>query len=341
VATDARQRWVAACIGLDGPDSIRLERWPREALGAGELRVRLGACGVNFPDLLMTRDKYQLRLAPPFVAGMEAAGVVEEVGQGVTGLVPGDRVVAHRRHGLLASEAVVKVADVSRAPAGFSMSESACYRVAALTAWHALVDRARLRAGETVLVLGAGGGIGLAAVEVAALTGARVIAAASSSTKLAAARSRGASDRVDYSDGALVDKVRALAPGGVDVIIDPVGGDLFEQALRLPAWDGRVVVVGFASGRIGSVPANLPLIKGYAVLGVRAGEATRRDPSLGERAQRQLDAWTGKGHLRPLVSRSYPLSDTADALRALEHRAVHGRVVVLPPFPDSTPEQDS
>ena len=333
--TVAPQRWVAACVGLDGPDSIRVERWPREAVGAGELRVRLVACGVNFPDLLMTRDKYQLRLAPPFVAGMEAAGIVEEVGVGVAGVVPGDRVVAHRRHGLLASEAVVSATDVSRAPEGFSMSESACYRVAALTAWHALIDRARLRAGETVLVLGAGGGIGLAAVEVAALTGARVIAAASSTTKLEAARSRGASEFVDYAAGGLVEQVRALAPDGVDVIVDPVGGDLFEQALRLPAWNGRVIVVGFASGRIGAVPANLPLIKGYAVLGVRAGEATRRDPALGERAQRQLAAWTAKGHLRPLVSRSYPLSDTADALRALERRAVHGRIVVLPPSPES------
>ena len=334
MAAVAHERWVAACIGLDGPDSIRVERWPREPLGAGELRLRLAACGVNFPDLLMTRDKYQLRLSPPFVAGMEAAGVVEEVGPGVAGFAPGERVVAHRRHGLFASEAVVPAADVSPAPERFSMQESACYRLAALTAWHALVDRARLQAGESVLVLGAGGGVGLAAVEVAALMGARVIAAASSQPKLAAAASRGATALVHYGEGELVDRVRAVAPGGVDVIVDPVGGDLFEQALRLPAWNGRIVIVGFASGRIGTVPANLPLIKGYAVLGVRAGEATRRNPALGERAQRQLAAWTANGHLRPLVSRSYPLSQAADALRALEQRAALGRIVLLPPATD-------
>ncbi len=327
----AHDRWVAACVGLDGPDCVRLERWPRQPVGAGELRLRIAACGVNFPDLLMTRDRYQLRLAPPFVAGMEAAGVVEETGPGVAGFARGDRVVAHLRHGLFTSEAIVPASQVTPAPAAFSMSESACYRVAALTAWHALVDRARLQPGETVLVLGAGGGVGLAAVEIAGLLGARVIAAASSESKLAAARSRGATDVVNYGGADIVERVRALAPAGVDVIFDPVGGDLFEQALRLPAWNGRVVVVGFASGRIGTVPANLPLIKGFAVLGVRAGEAVRRDPALGARADRQLADWTGHGRLRPLVSRSFPLSEAPDALRALEQRTVVGRVVLLPP----------
>ena len=327
----AGERWVAACGALDGPGALQLERWPRQALGPGEVRLRIEACGVNFPDLLMTRDRYQLRLEPPFVPGMEASGVVEAAGPGVTEFTPGMCVVAHQRHGLFASEAVVPVTQLTHAPEGFSAAESASYRVAAWTAWHALADRARLHAGETVLVLGAGGGVGLAAVEIAHLMGARVTAAASTPDKLEAARSRGATGVVNYRDTALVEAVRALAPSGVDVIFDPVGGELFEQALRLPAWDGRVLIVGFASGRIGTIPANLPLLKGYAVLGVRAGEATRRDPALLGRAMRQLDAWTARGHLRPLVSRSYPLAEAAEALRALEERTAVGRIVLLPP----------
>lgn len=331
MAAPAGERWVSACTALEGPDAMRLQRWPREPLAAGMLRLRIEACGANFPDLLMTRDRYQLRLAPPFVPGMEASGVVEEAAAGCGEFAPGARVVAHLRHGLFASEAVVPVAQVSHAPAGFSAAESACYRVAAFTAWHALGERAQLRTGETVLVLGAGGGVGLAAVEVASLMGARVIAAASATSKLDAARSRGAHATLNYRDGKLVEAVRAHAPDGVDVIFDPVGGELFEQALRLPAWNGRVLVVGFASGRIGSIPANLPLVKGYSVLGVRAGEATRRDPAMLARANRQLDAWTARGHLRPLISRRYPLAEAAEALRALEQRAAVGRIVLVPP----------
>jgi NADPH2:quinone reductase len=325
------ERWAAVCMSLTGPDAVSLQRWPRQPLGAGELRLRLLACGVNFPDLLITRDRYQLRLTPPFIPGMEAAGFVEEIGRGTTGFARGDRVVANVHHGLFASEAVVPANRVSHAPPTFSMAECACYRIAALTAWHALGDRARLRPGETVLVLGAGGGVGLGAVEVAKLMGARVIAAASSHEKLEAARTRGAAHTVDYTRGSLIDQVRAIAPGGVDVVFDPVGGDLFEQALRLPAWNGRVLVVGFASGHIGTVRANLPLIKGYDILGVRAGEATRRDPRLAKRAAQQLAAWTAEGHLRPLISGSFPLAETARALHALERRSALSRIVLLPP----------
>ena len=325
------QRWAAVCEELTGPDAVKLRRWPRQALGPGELRLRIMASGVNFPDVLMTRGQYQLRVAAPFVPGMEAAGIVEETGPGTTGFRNGDRVVANQYHGLFASEAVVPAASVTRAPASFTLPESACYRIAAYTAWHALTDRARLQAGETVLVLAAGGGTGLAAVEIARLLGARVIAAASSPGKLEAAHSRGAAHTVDYRRGPLVEQVRAIAPDGVDVIFDPVGGDLFEQALRLPAWNGRVLVVGFASGRIGTVRANLPLIKGYGILGVRAGEAARRDPEVARRADRQLAVWTAAGHLRPVVSECHPLADASRALRALEGRQVHGRIVLLPP----------
>jgi NADPH2:quinone reductase len=326
-------RLAAVCQDLGGPDSVSIREWPRQPLGPGELRLRIHACGLNFPDVLMTRGQYQLKVPPPFIPGLEAAGIIEEIGDGVGGLVRGDAVVANTQYGLFATEAVVPASQVSAAPPAFTMPESACYRVAAMTAWHALADRGQLRAGETVLVLGAGSGVGLAAVEMAALMGAEVIAAASSPDKLAAARSRGATHTVNYGTGKLVDEVRAIKPGGVDVIYDPVGGELFEQALRLPAANGRLLVIGFASGRIGNAPANLPLIKGYSIVGVRAGEAMRRDPQLATRMSLQLAKWTVQGHLRPLVSRTYALMEAPAALKSLEQRSAVGRIALLPPQP--------
>jgi NADPH2:quinone reductase len=308
-----------------------MQRWPVQPLGNGELRVRIEACGLNFPDLLMTRGQYQLKAQPPFIPGMEAAGSVEDMGVNTSGFIRGDRVVVNLPYGLFASEAVVPASHVTPAPAAFTMPECACYRVAAMTAWHALGDRAQLHAGESVLVLGAGSGVGLAAVEMAHLMGAEVIAAASSAAKLAAASSRGASHLINYLDGGLVEQVRAIKPQGVDVIFDPVGGDLFEQALRLPAANGRLLVIGFASGRIGSAAANLPLIKGYSIIGVRVGEAMRRDPQLAVRMSRQLAIWTALGHLRPLLSRTLPLAEVATALKLMEQRAAVGRVALLPP----------
>jgi NADPH2:quinone reductase len=324
-------RWAAVCTDYGGPDSVIAQRVPRQTVATGELRIRIQACGLNFPDLLMTRGQYQLKIAPPFIPGMEAAGVIEDIGPGASGFKSGDRVVTNLPYGLFASEAVVPAANVSAAPAAFTMPECACYRVAAMTAWHALGDRAQLRAGESVLVLGAGSGVGLGAVEMAALMGAEVIAAASSTEKLAAAQSRGAKFAINYMTGDLVDQVRAIKPHGVDVIFDPVGGDLFDQALRLPAANGRLLVIGFASGRIGAAPANLPLIKGYSIVGVRAGEAMRRDPQLAARLSMQLANWTTHGHLRPLVSRTYALADAATALKAMDQRSAVGRIALVPP----------
>lgn len=317
------------CDRLDGPASLHLEAFARQPLEAGMVRVQIGAAGVNFPDVLITHGGYQYRPALPFVPGMEGAGVVMEVGAGVTAFKAGDRVIATARTGLFATEAVVKASDVMAAPPAFTMTEAACFSVAARTARHALVDRAQLRRGETVLVLGAGGGVGLAAVEVAALLGARVIAAASSAEKLAVAKARGATDTVDYRTSPLVESVRAIAPEGVDVIFDPVGGSLFEQALRLPAWNGRFLVVGFASGRIGAAPANVPLIKGYSLMGVRAGESARRDPQIAARAARELAAWTAEGYLRPHVSMTFPLAKAGSALEELAGRRAIGRIALL------------
>jgi NADPH2:quinone reductase len=260
---------------------------------------------------------------------MEAAGEIVEIGSDVGELTLGERVMLSARIGLFATEAVVPAGSVSRVPATFSMTDAACFFVAAHTARHALVDRAQLRRGETALILGAGGGVGLAAVELAHLLGARVIAAASSADKLAIAGTRGADHLIDYSQGDLVDLVRAVAPDGADVIFDPVGGALFEQALRLPAWNGRLLIVGFASGRIGLASANLPLIKGYSIIGVRAGETVRRDPELAARSARELAAWADQGHLRPHVSATFPLARAGEALRQLESRHAIGRIALI------------
>jgi NADPH2:quinone reductase len=238
-------------------------------------------------------------------------------------------VIVNARLGMYATEAVAPALAIMPAPANFTLAEAACLNVAARTAHHALVDRAQTRPGETVLVLGAGGGVGLAAVEIAHLLGARVIAAASSDKKIQMALSRGATHGINYSSGDLVEQVRAIVRDGVDVIFDPVGGALFEQALRLPAWNGRVLIVGFASGKIGVAPANRPLIKGYSLLGVRAGEAARRDRAIAERSTRALAAWTAAGHLRPHVCETFPLSQARSALEEVDARRAIGRIALL------------
>lgn len=319
---------AVVCGSLDGPAGLRLQSFTRRALTAGEVRVAISAAGINFPDLLMTRGAYQYKPPLPFVPGMEAAGVIVETAPDVTTVAVGQRVMMTARVGLFATEAVVPASSAVLAPEKFSLTEAACLLVAVQTARHALVDRALTRPGETVLVLGAGGGVGLAAVEVAHLLGAKVIAAASSEEKISVAMTRGAAHGINYSRGDLVTQVRAIAPEGVDVIFDPVGGDLFEQALRLPAWNGRLLVVGFASGKIGMAPANRPLIKGYSLLGVRAGEAARRDPEIARRSAAEIAAWTAAGHLRPLVSATFPLEQAGRALQHMDERRAIGRIAL-------------
>jgi NADPH2:quinone reductase len=320
---------AVSCMRLEGPSGLQIQFLPRGPLGPGEVRVAICAAGVNFPDLLMTRGAYQYKPPPPFVPGMEAAGVVVETSANVGEFRLGQQVAINTRTGLFAAEAVVPAHALVPAPPGFSSVETACLLVAARTARHALVDRAQTRPGETVLVLGAGGGVGLAAVEIARLLGARVIAAASSDEKLRVAMSRGAELAINYTGGDLVEQARAMAPDGIDVIFDPVGGDLFEQALRLPSWNGRVLIVGFASGRIGMAPANRALIKGFSLLGVRAGEAARRDPSIAARGAQELAAWTAAGHLRPHVSATFPLEQASHALEELAARRVIGRIALI------------
>jgi len=329
IAPATTSRLAMCCERLDGPQSLQPTSVAGHSLGPGQVRVRIGAAGVNFPDLLMTRGRYQRQPPLPFAPGLEAAGIVTDVAPGVTHPPLGARVMIQAQHGLFATEAAVQADQTLPMPPGFSMAEGACFLVAARTAHHALLDRAQLRRGETVLVLGAGGGTGLAAVEMAALLGARVIAAASTPEKLAAARARGAHHTVNYANDDLVRQVRSIAPEGVDVIFDPVGGALFEQAARLPTWGGRLLVVGFASGSIGSLATNLPLIKGYSLLGVRAGEAARRDPALAPRMLADLAHWCAQGHLRPLISHRLPLANAGDALQLLESRRAVGRIALI------------
>jgi NADPH2:quinone reductase len=317
------------CERLEGPRALVLRDFERAALQPGQVRVGVAAAGLNFPDLLMTRGQYQLKPPLPFIPGMEVAGRILELGPGVADWQPGEAVIALPRPGGFATEVVVPADRLFRAPAPFTMAEAACFLLATHTARHALLDRGRLTAGERVLVLGAGGGVGLAAVEVAALCGAEVIAAASSPAKLEAARARGARHLVDYARDDLRGAVKALAPGGVDIVFDPVGGDLFEASCRLMAWAGRLLVIGFASGRIGTVPANMPLIKGYSVVGVRAGEFGRRDPAGYARSVAEVLSWAGQGRLRPHICARFALAEAGAALEELEQRRALGRVALV------------
>ena len=316
------------CAALDGPRALEPRLYPRPDLAAGEVRVALRAAGVNFVDALMTRGLYQYKPPLPFVPGLEAAGNVIECGAGVTDFIPGDRVIANVQAGMYATEAVIAATALWRTPASFSDAEAACFRVGAHTARHALREVGGVLPGATVLVLGAGGGMGLAAVEIARLLGATVIAAASSSAKLEAAASRGAQHLINYSAAAMGAQVKTIAPGGVDVVFDPVGGALSEESIRLCAWGGRLLAVGFASGTIGRVPSNLLLLKGCSIMGVRAGEAVRREPELATRSRDELLAWAAQGHLRPLIGATFQLAEAASALEALENRTAVGRIAL-------------
>lgn len=320
---------AAVCTGLSGPDSIEIQTREPRPLTSGEVRIAVEAAGLNFPDLLMTRGIYQFRPDPPFVPGLEAAGEVLEVASDVQSIKPGDRVMAGGKGGALAEQWIVGEAAVSPLPPALSFVEGACWRTAASTAWHALVERGHLQPGETVLVLGASGGVGMAAVKMAKHIGANVIGTGSNEEKLAAIDHAGADHVLDSGDENLAAKVKALTQGkGVDVVYDPVGGDLALTATRAIAWNGRYLVVGFASGIIPSFPANHVMIKTYSLIGVRAGESPRRDPELAKRQSAALGGLAVKGVMRPHISHRFALDDAAKALAVLENREAIGRVVV-------------
>jgi len=299
--------------------------------GPGEVRVRVRAASVNFPDLLMTGGGYQLKPDLPFVSGLELSGEVDAVGEGVTGWAPGDAVVGGNRFGAMAEYSIVPAASLRRKPEALSWDEAAAYPVAYLTAYVALVRCARVEPGEWVLVHGAAGGVGLATVDLAKALGARVIAVASSEAKRDAIARLYAPDAVIAAEPGFRDEVKALTGGkGADVIFDPVGGDVFDESTRCIAFGGRLLVVGFTSGRIPEVSVNMPLIKGFSVVGVRAGEYGRRFPDRGAENVAATDALAAAGGIRPHVHAALDLSDWRGGFAMLERREVVGKVVLRP-----------
>src|SRR5215475_46147 len=316
------------CRELGPPDRLRLEVFESIRLGPGQVRIAVRAAGINFPDVLMAAGEYQLKPDLPFTPGMEAAGDVVEV-NGAAGVGVGDRVIVKLRHGGYADEVVVAPSQLTPLPSTFDYAEGATFLAAHGTAYHGLVDRGRLQPGEVLLVHGAGGGVGLAAVEIGKLLGATVIAAASSEEKLEIARARGADHLVLYSREPFRDAVKRITDGrGVDVVYDPVGGSIFEESVRCIAWGARLLVIGFTGG-IGLARTNLLLIKGASVLGVRAGEAVRKNLALGEVRQEALLAWAEQGKIRPNISHRLPLEEYATAMQLLIDRKAIGRVALM------------
>lgn len=317
------------CRELGPPEKLRLESFVPRTLKDGEVRVAVRAAGINFPDILMAAGEYQLKPDLPFTPGVEAAGTVTEVTDSATGVAVGDRVIVKMRHGAYADEVVVTPSQLTKLPPDFDEAEGATFLAAHGTAYHALVDRGMLKRGEVLLVHGAGGGVGLAAVEIGKLLGATVIAAASSDEKLAVAKAKGADHLINYAKEPFRDAVKRITDGrGADVVFDPVGGKVFENSQRCIAWGARILVVGFTGG-IGLARTNLLMIKGASVLGVRAGEAVRKNPALGEERMRTLLAWAAGGHVKPHISHRLPLEDYAQAMRLLIDRKAIGRVALV------------
>ncbi|MFT6489987.1 MAG: NADPH2:quinone reductase [Parvibaculaceae bacterium] len=310
--------------------ALKLEEIPAPpSPGPGQVRIRLKACSINFPDILMVQGKYQLKPDLPFSPGMEGSGVIAEVGPDVTDLNIGDRVVAGLRTGGLAEEVIASASACRIMPEGLSFAKAAAYPAAYLTAYVALVIRGNLQPGETLLVHGSSGGVGLAAVEVGKLVGATVIATSASDEKLKIVKERGADHVINVNAG-FREKVKELTNGnGADVIYDPVGGDIFDESVRCINWNGRLLVIGFTSGRIPSINANMPLIKGFSVVGVRAGEYGRKDPEAGKRNIDTVDAWVAEGKIDPYICQTFQLKDTVEAMRVLQNRQAVGKVVVL------------
>ena len=317
------------CTRIGTPDDLVLTELPDPIPGPGEVCIKAHSVSLNFFDTLIIANKYQVKPALPFSPGAEFAGVVESVGQGVTACKPGDRVMAYCRFGAAREKVVLREGQVIPMPEGLDFDRAAGLCVTYGTSYYALKDRAGLQPAETLAVLGAAGGVGIAAVEIGKLMGARVIACASSADKLAFAREHGADDTIDYSGEDLKFALRALTrERGVDVLYDPVGGAYAEPALRAMAWDGRYLVVGFAAGEIPKIPLNLVLLKSCDMRGVAWGAWTERDLA-GHRANTaQLLAWEAQGKLRTHVHAVYPLAEAAEALKAIARREVKGKVIL-------------
>jgi NADPH:quinone reductase len=317
------------CKAYGLPDSLVLEDQNLGPVGPGQVLINMKAAGVNFPDVLIIQNKYQFKPQLPFAPGSEMAGLVAEVGEGVKHVKVGDKVIAFVGHGAFAEQALVPAQVVVPMPPGMDFDTAAAFTLTYGTSYHGLKDRGELKAGETLLVLGAAGGVGLAAIEIGKALGARVIAAASSAEKLAVCKDHGADELINYSTEDLRERLKAITAGkGPDVIYDPVGGPYAELAFRSIAWRGRYLVIGFAHGEIPKLPFNLMLLKGASVVGVFWGDHTKREPKENFAGIQEMLGWMKEGKIRPHISARYPLAQGAQALNDMMNRKVMGKVVI-------------
>jgi NADPH2:quinone reductase len=318
------------CKQFGPPESLVVEDLPSPQPGPGEAVVSVKAAGVNFPDVLVIQNKYQVKPQLPFSPGSEFAGVVKALGAGVAGVKPGDRVIGFSSYGAFAEEVKLEAAKLLPIPAGMDFTQASAFLLTYGTSYHALKNRVTITPGETLLVLGAAGGVGVAAIEIGKILGARVIACASSDDKLAVCREHGADETINYAAEDLREGIKRATGGkGVDLIYDPVGGAYAEAALRSSSWRARYLVIGFAGGEIPKIPLNLPLLMERSIIGVYWGEWARRSPAEFAASLKELAAWFAQGKLKPHVSATYPLAQAARALRDMADRKVKGKVVLV------------
>jgi len=318
------------CENPTGVDALSWKELPTPQPQAGEVLIEVRAASLNFPDLLIVQNKYQTKPSLPFVPGSEYAGVVQAVGEGVSHLTVGQNVACLSGTGGFGTHTIAAAARCMPLPDGFSHVDAAAFIMIYATSWHALMDRAQLKAGETVLVLGAAGGVGTAAIQIAKAAGARVIAAASSDEKCALCTSIGADATINYSRQNLRDEIKALTDGkGPNVIYDPVGGEFAEPAFRSIAWRGRYLVVGFAAGPIPALPFNLALLKGASIVGVFWGDFARREPKANAAMMAELASWYAQGKIKPVIDRTLPMADLKAAYAHMGSRAVKGKLVMV------------
>ena len=323
------------CENPVGVEALVWKELPTPEPQSGEVRVAIRAASLNFPDILIVQNKYQMKPPLPFVPGSEYAGVIEAVGEGVTHVKVGDAVAAFGGTGGFGTHAVVKAALVMPLPPGFAFDDASAFVLTYATTHHALLDRGALQAGETVLILGAAGGVGTAAIQIAKAAGARVIAAASSDAKCALCSQLGADATINYTTHAqanLREEIKRLTDGkGPDVVYDPVGGDLAEPVFRSIAWRGRYLVVGFAQGGIPSLPWNLALLKGASIVGVFWGEFARREPKANAKALAELAQWYARGLVKPVIDQRLPMEQLPKAFEIMASRQVRGKLVMTNP----------
>jgi NADPH:quinone reductase len=318
------------CENPVGVDAVTWKEMPTPAPGAGEVLIEIKAASLNFPDILIVQNKYQMKPALPFVPGSEYAGVVQALGAGVTHLKVGQSVACLSGTGGFATHTLAPADRCMPLPPGFSFVDAAAFIMTYATSHHALVDRAQLKAGETVLVLGAAGGVGTAAIQIAKAMGAKVIAAASSDEKCALCKSIGADSTINYTKENLREALKALTGGnGPDVIYDPVGGDLAEPAFRSIAWRGRYLVVGFAAGPIPALPFNLALLKGASIVGIFWGDYSRREPKANAAMMAELAQWYSQGKIKPVIDSTMPMAELKAAYAHMGSRGVKGKLVMV------------